>query len=94
MNNESNFLDVARDLLSKTEDEKIIEEKAAVFLRQRSGTVNSEDPLVSFLYELMRDHVTPGDIEKVLQHSEDKGETQYTNGWLAEYAKDIANRLR
>lgn len=29
-------------------------------LRERSGTVEIDSLLVSFLYELMRDHVTPG----------------------------------
>lgn len=60
---------------------------------QRSGSVTSSDPLVSFLYLLMRDHVTPGSIEELVRESKPE-EAQYTNGWLASYAKDLADRLR
>ena len=61
-------------------------------MRGRSDCVQYESRLVSFLYELMRDHVTPGIVEEVLRNSSvDK--TTYTNGWLAKYASDIAERL-
>ena len=29
-------------------------------LRERSGAVNDNDPLVEFLYDLMKSHVPPG----------------------------------
>lgn len=66
-------------------------------LRERSGAKRSRDPVVSFLYELMRDHVPPGVVEAVTRASiakADLDETAYTNGWLADYAEDIAERLR
>jgi len=64
-------------------------------LRDRSGCINSSDPLVSFLYILMRDHVTPGSVEDILQnHVEGEDESEFCNGYLASYAKDIANRLK
>jgi hypothetical protein len=66
-------------------------------LRERSGAKRSRDPVVSFLYELMRDHVTPGRVEAIVRESisrVDMDETAYTNGWLADYAEDIAERLR
>jgi hypothetical protein len=61
-------------------------------LRERSGSVNYNSCLVSFLYELMRDEVTPGRIEELVQNSA-VSDCQYTNGYLANYAIDIANRL-
>jgi hypothetical protein len=59
---------------------------------ERSGKFTSRNPLVSFLYELMRDHVPPGVVEGIL---DDRGaiETTFTNGWLARYAQDVARRL-
>jgi hypothetical protein len=62
-----------------------------VEMRDRSGSVASEDPLVSFLYVLMRDVAPPGVIEELVGSRE---LTIFTNGWLANYAKDIAERLR
>lgn len=64
------------------------------YLRHKSGGVTSDDNLVSFLYELMRDHVTPGVVEQVMRNSVARINVDYTNGWLAEYAKYIAERLR
>lgn len=68
-------------------------ERGSPDLTQRSGDVTSSDPLVAFLYTLMRDTLPPGDIERMLRQC---GPTTvvYTNGWLAEYAKDVAQRLR
>ena len=54
----------------------------------------TDDPLVSFLYELMRDHVTPGKVEKVMSQTVPFKETRLTNGYLASYAMDVAKRLR
>lgn len=63
-------------------------------LFERSGRICSSDPLVSFLYYLMRDHVPPGALEGILKHACAKTTTTYTNGFLAQYAMDIARRLR
>lgn len=62
-------------------------------LYRRSGEVKSTDPLVGLLYVLMRDHVAPGTVEKIIQDCGPE-ETMYTNGWLATYAQDLAKRLR
>ena len=62
-------------------------------LRERSGCVDSEDKLVSFLYCLMRDHVVSGDIESIMADLGDDGST-FTNGYLAQHAQDIATRLK
>ena len=66
-------------------------------LRVRSGVVSSQDRLVSFLYTLMRDHLTAGEVEAIVQEEVEPFADQvveYSNGWLAEYAKDVAKRLR
>ncbi len=63
----------------------------------RSGRVASNDPLVSFLYTLMIDHLPPGKVETIMGSvpiNIDKEEESYTNGWVASYAKDVAARIR
>lgn len=62
-------------------------------LRDRSGHVDIDSKLVSFLYQLMRDHLNCADVEELVQDSMHEGETKYTNGYLARYAEDVANRL-
>lgn len=63
-------------------------------LSRRSGNFSNSDSLVQFLYELMRDHVPPGVVEKLVMESVRPGQvTQYSNGWLAQYALDVARRI-
>lgn len=62
-------------------------------MRKRSGNINYKDKLTAFLYVLMRDSITPGRIEEIMINHIDEEEQQYTNGWLAKYANDIAKRL-
>ena len=61
-------------------------------LRAESGTVTYIDPLTSFFYELMRDHLPTGVVEKlvwsVLQEPDDG--CVFTNGWLAKYANNLS----
>jgi hypothetical protein len=61
-------------------------------LRERSGTIKINSKLVSFLYELMRDYLPAGEVESIVRNSQEPDCT-YTNGWLAKYAEDLANRL-
>jgi hypothetical protein len=64
-------------------------------MKKRSGSVKSTDPLVSFIYDLTRDHVPSGIIEGIMNGLPKEGqEVEFTNGWLAEYSKDVADRLR
>lgn len=60
--------------------------------------VSSDDRLVGFLYVLMRDHVPSGVVEGILvEHVEaaaDRPTRVFSNGWLAEHAKNVASRLR
>jgi hypothetical protein len=63
-------------------------------LRKRSGRIDSIEPVVSFLYELMRDHLPAGTVERIVRNSLGADRTTFTNGYLAKYAEDLADRLR
>ena len=62
-------------------------------LYQDSGKVCSNDPVVSLLYDLLRDHIQPGDMENLV-HNTSSQMTYYSNGWLAQYAINIRDRLK
>lgn len=62
-------------------------------LTHRSGQIKINSRLVSFLYDLMRDHLSVGTVEELVREAEDEPDVNYSNGWLASYAKDLANRL-
>ncbi len=66
-----------------------------VTLRQASGAINNNRQIVAFLYILMRDHLTPGVIESLVTQSNNTpgNDFIFTNGWLAQYAENIANRI-
>lgn len=77
------------------------EDPFSALMRKRSGEFNSPSLLVGFLYLLMRDHVTPGHIEYMMiqlakegWHNAPKKDMQFTNGWVAQYAQDVADRLQ
>ena len=81
----------------KEENDKLMDNKNENDnLRKRSGTIIDDTKIVAFLYELMRDYLPLADVETLVRRqmciSKDNKAT-YTNGWLAEYAKDLANRL-
>lgn len=65
-------------------------------MREKSGNISSDSKLVEFIYILARDHLTTGQIDMLIDdHVSDRFEkTYYTNGWLAEWAKDVAKRLQ
>jgi hypothetical protein len=68
-------------------------------MHKRSGSVEDDDPIVSLIYILMRDHVSPGEMEKVVRDWEEHCErgiyaSSYCNGWLASYAQDLSSRLK
>lgn len=57
----------------------------------------TEDPVASFLYELMRDHVTPGVVERIVRLEEGHAPGDawvLSNGHLGRYAADLAKRLK
>lgn len=65
-------------------------------LKNISGNIKSKDNLVHFLYLLMRENLPFGHIEKILQECEKfkDQEIEYTNDFLASYAKNISERLK
>lgn len=69
-------------------------------IREHSGSVNSRDPLVSFLYQILRDHLPAGTVEDIMQQHvfppqfEEGSVTEFCNGYIARYAQDVANRLK
>ena len=68
-------------------------------IRERSGSEDGNDPLATFLYILIRDHLPAGEVEGILKkHIFPDGKKfegdEFSNGWLARYAKDISKRLR
>jgi hypothetical protein len=62
-------------------------------MRKRSGNVMDGRALVRFLYLLLRDRVQPAELENLLLKIEYTEDTIFSNGWLAAYAQDIADRL-
>lgn len=63
-------------------------------LREVSGSINSNDKLVGFLYDLMRDHMPVGEIESIIRENETNKELCFSNGFLAKIALDMAERLK
>jgi hypothetical protein len=62
-------------------------------LYERSGQVQvCGDRLTSFLYDLMASLLPAGVVERLLRDAHP--DISYTNGYLAEYARDVAKRLR
>lgn len=61
----------------------------------RSGAIHNADPLVGLLYDLLRDHIQPGDLEKLVRNACTHADKimVYSNGWLVRYAEDIVERL-
>lgn len=68
-------------------------------MREASGRVNDPRPLVAFLYELARDEISLGALEDKLERITNlppekvPGPFMFTNGWLARWAQDAADRL-
>ena len=64
-------------------------------VRERSGCFRSRSRVTALLYLLMRDEIPCGLLEelvtKVCEHEEDY--ITFTNGWLAQYAHDLEQRL-
>lgn len=66
-----------------------------IALRERSGRVETKNPLVVFLYLLMRDAVSVGVVGRIVKEVADTSFTvKFCNGWLASYAIDVAEQLK
>lgn len=66
-------------------------------LKIASGSVESDDKLVAFLYFLLRDKIPAGELEAIMRQVEDFEPPwlvmSFSNGWLAQYAINLAGRL-
>jgi len=64
-------------------------------IRKRSGNIHSNNKVVAFVYELLRDHLPSADIEKCVLNSTGPNTEEFifTNGYLTKYAIDVAKRL-
>ena len=62
-------------------------------ITQTSGNITSDDPLVSFLYELIRDHLPAGEVQRIVNNSQATRPTLFCNGWLVKYAEYLAAKL-
>lgn len=61
-------------------------------LREDSGSVEYSDTLTSVFYQLLRDHIPAGQLEKVVREVDaEPGVCLYSNGFLAQYANNLAN---
>ncbi|MEE8262736.1 MAG: hypothetical protein V3R83_09770 [Gammaproteobacteria bacterium] len=60
--------------------------------RLRSGEVNCTR-LEAVLYTLMRDDVPCGRLQQIVQDMKQSTDFEMSNGWLAEYAKDLAKQI-
>lgn len=64
-------------------------------LREASGEVSYSDPLTIFFYLLLRNEVPAGKVEELVQETVASAEEcSFTNGWLAHYANNLAERIR
>jgi len=65
-------------------------------LRLASGSVTSDDPLVVFLYDLMKIHLPAGTVAQLVRDATENrtGTAEFTNGFLARYADFLATELR
>lgn len=62
-------------------------------LREEGPEVDSNSPLVKFLYYLMRDHLPVGVVAEILVESQNTETTKFSNGYLAQYAQHLARDL-
>lgn len=72
---------------------KLPYEGSILFLRKLCPDRQENEKLVDFLYVLLRQHVLPGDIEDLMINHVRAEKSQYCNPYLAQYARDLAERL-
>lgn len=63
-------------------------------MREASGEITSDSYLVVFLYMLAEYKLPIGELETLLDRACGiSGQAVFTNGWVAEWAKDAEKRL-
>ena len=74
---------------------KTMTEQEIIRIREASDKFDSNGKLVQFLYLLMRDHIPTGIVEEITSKCvQDDRLCEFCNGWLGEYALDVAARLK
>lgn len=63
-------------------------------LRDASGNRKSTDPLVHFLYLLMRDHMPAGTVEGLVREAIKNADAKYSNGFIVDYVEHILAQMR
>lgn len=66
-------------------------------LKKESGNFASNDRLTYFLYLLMRDKLSAGDVEHLFRKVENEcgGEiVEYSNGFIAQYAAYLSREIQ
>lgn len=72
-----------------------ISDPGCLEMRAASGRVDSNEKLVVFLYLLCRDHLAMGEVEEMIDRvGSHDGTCQFTNGWLADWAKYTASKVQ
>lgn len=73
-----------------SKDREVIKVRATI-----GPAVSSTNPLISLFYDLLRDHIHPGDLEGLVQQLEKHSgkECHYTNGFIALYANNLVDRI-
>lgn len=62
-------------------------------LRTDTGALKSTDPLVAFIYHLLRDELASGVVEGLAMKAVKNADALYSNGFLLQYSENIARRL-
>lgn len=64
-------------------------------LMAASGSIRSDDPLVVFLYDLMKLHLPAGTVAQLVRDATEnrQGTAEFTNGFLAQYAQFLAAEI-
>lgn len=64
-------------------------------LQDKSGKVSTSDPLTVFIYLLLKDYMTTGEVEAVLEQMIGlfPGYVKCNNGWMGLYAKNVKDKI-
>lgn len=66
-------------------------------MRNASGNVRiTDDKLTDFIYVLLRDYLSAGEVCQIVEEIENQKNQDifYTNGWLANCAKFLSDKLK
>lgn len=82
-------------LLEDIKDFEGIADRANTEIVEESGGFESDCPLTSLFYDLLRDEISPGRLQHLVTAAICHNKSvKYTNGWLARYANYLASQFR